>query len=846
MSDQRGPGTVRLATPWVVGALTAVVTGLTLALSALRLPGLLVAAIIVGATVVAGLIAWAAQRSVVDLDQPVSTGEVEGRAPAQLPPVIAHFTGRTENLARLRQVVDSRKRIRGATSPLVVSIHGPGGVGKSALAARFAHEIASRYPDGQLYFDLRGTSGAAVRADDVLLGFLAALGVRLTTDPGGLPELQKLWWTWVKGRRILIVLDNAHDSVQVQALLPPEPGCVVLVTSRQQLSPLSTHQERLSEFTESQAIELLSRLAGNDRIAADLESAVKIVELCDHLPLAIGICGGRLAIRDGWPLRELADRLSDERRRRLDELEVGTQLDQSVRATLWLSYDDCTDLQRRLLRRLGVLSVPDLPGWVAGALLDTSELDGGDQLDALVDAQLVVYSGRDDTGGARYRQHELVRLFARERAESEDAADLRRAAIERVLRGYRQRAELAAAARWPQDWQRQRSARGRPGAGTEAAEWFAAERLVLLAGIDQAVDLQTWELVWRLGRAFCSLCHSLRAFWPEWRIVAETTFRAAERMNDPRSLGIALLDRAAVAGGLGQIDVALADAREAHALFRRLREPWWAARATRTVGMTLRSAGNLDDGQRYLMEAIEAFTAEGDHWWQARTQRNLAELRLSQGRQEEARGLLETALDIFRTESNKYSEAQTLRVLGEVLGSEARALRGVGDHQAAERKYNLAAPTLERAAESFRLRHEQWEEARCLRAAGEVGDPKNGLRELSFVRHAKDMLEGLGDSWGVARTLHSEGAALSRLGRIPEAVVTLRQAADSFALLGDRWLEARCLRTLAEVLVDAGRLAEAHEPASQALEIYRRLGNQVGEDRARAVLSRAAGVRASD
>ena len=843
MADQRGSSTARLTTPWVVGALTAVVTGLTLALSALRLPGLVVAAIIVGATVVAGLIAWAAQRSVIDLDQPLTAGEIEGRAPAQLPPVIAHFTGRTENLARLRRVVDSRKRTRGAASPLVVSIHGPGGVGKSALAARFAHEVADRYPDGQLYFDLRGTSDAQVRPDDVLMGFLAALGVRLTTDPGGLPELQKLWWTWVKRRRILVLLDNAHDVVQVQPLLPPEPGCLVLVTSRQQLSPLSTHQERLAEFTESQGIELLSRLAGDDRVAADLESAVRIVELCDRLPLAIGICGGRLAIRDGWPLSELAARLSDERRRRLDELEVGTQLDQSVRATLRLSYDDCTDIQRRLLRCLGVLSAPDLPGWVAGALLDTSELDGGDQLDALVDAQLVVYSGRDATGSARYRLHDLVRLFARERAEGEDAVEQRRAAIERVLRGYRQRAELAAAARWPQDWQRQRSARGRPGAGSEAAEWFAAERLVLLAGIGQATDLQTWELVWRLGRAFCSLCHSLRAFWPEWRAVAERTLNAAERMNDPRSLGIALLDRAAVAGGLGQIDVALDDARKAHELFQRLREPWWAARATRSVGMTLRSAGNLDDGQQYLIEAVEVFTAEGDHWWRARTQRNLAELRLSQGRQEEARGLLEMALGVFRAEANTYSEAQTLRVLGEVLASEARELLSSGDHQAAERRYNMAAPALERAAETFRLRHEQWEQARCLRAAGEVGDPKNGLRELYFVRQAKDMLEGLGDSWGVARTLQSEGTALNRLGRTTEAVGVLKQAAESFSDLGDRWLEARCLRTLAEVLVDAGRHAEAREPASHALKIYQRLGNQVGESRARAVLDRTENTR---
>lgn len=139
----------------------------------------------------------------------------------------------------------------------------------------------------------------------------------------------------------------------------------------------------------------------------------------------------------------------------------------------------------------------------------------------------------------------------------------------------------------------------------------------------------------------------------------------------------------------------------------------------------------------------------------------------------------------------------------------------------------------------FRLRNEQWEEARCLRAAGEVGDPKNGLRELRFVRRAMETLERLGDSWGVARTRLSEGRALSRLGRVDEAVAALTTAADAFEELGDRWLQARCIRTRAEVLVDGGRHAEALAPAGEAVRMYQSLGNQVGETRARNILARA-------
>ncbi|REF00177.1 ATP-binding protein [Thermomonospora umbrina] len=846
---RRGPRAARLAAPTAVGGLTAVVTALTMSLDLVELtaPGQL--AVMGGVTVLAGLVAWGSQRG-TDADDtghppPALTGN---GTPAQLPPVIAHFTGRSSTLGELHDLFADtapRGRRRGPdrTAPHVVSIHGPAGVGKSALATRFAHEIAARYPDGQLYFDLRGGRDARVRPEEVLIGFLLALGVRLTTDPGGLQELQKLWWSWARGRRILVFLDNAQDAEQVHALIPPEPGCAVLVTSRQPLYLRNTHDRRLREFTESQGIELLARLAGDDRVAGDLSSAVRVVELCGRLPLAIGICGGRLAAREGWTLREMADRLADRRRRRLDELQVSRQIDQSVRDSLQLSYDDCTPTQRRLLRSFGLLASPDVQGWAAGELLGVSTLEGDDQLEALVDAQLVEYSGRDATGETRYRLHDLVRLYAREQAEKEDSVEHRRQAVERVVGGYRERAEQMAAARWPQDWQRQSGARPPDAGGAPAVDWLSSERPALLALIDQAAGLELWGLVWRLGRASCSLFHSLRLFWQEWRAVADITCRAARHLDDPRSVGIALLERSAVLGGQGQNQDAKADALEALELFEGLREGWWAARAQRAVGMTLRTAGNLDAAQEHLQRAVEAFREEGDQWWHARTQRNLGELRLAQRRHAEARELLEEALEVFRRNGNNYSHAQTLRALGEVLAAEARDLGSRGRAEEAERRFTQAAAVLERAAEAFRLRHEQWEEARCLRAAGDVGDPRNGLRELTFVVRAEEMLSGLGDTWGMARTRLSVGRALDRLGRLEEAVHAIELAIDAFRGLEDRWWEARSLRTLAEVLVAAGRLGDARGPADRALEIYRSLGNASGVARARAVLDRALGDR---
>ncbi|WP_326824307.1 tetratricopeptide repeat protein [Streptosporangium sp. NBC_01756] len=844
--DHRSPRPARrsvsLAAPAAAGIAAAVASILATSLDVWDLPTGAKIGVTVLAALLVGLLTWATAGT--RTEKPAVGDSPSWRPPDQWPPVAAHFTGRTESLAELRQVFAGRRRSRDAdeeASPLVVSVYGRGGVGKSMIIARFGHEIADRFPDGRLYADLRGTVEAPVQPEEVLIGFLRALGVRLTTDPGGLTELRKLWLTWTKGRRILIGLDNAQNGDQVKDLIPAEPGCTVMITSRQPLYLLNAYDKRLSVFSEAQGVELLARLAGDDRVASDLESAQEIVRMCDHLPLAISICGGRLATREKWTLRELADRLRDERRR-LDQLELARRLDKSVRASLQLSYDDCTGLQRRLLRLLGLLTAPDVPGWVAGELLATSELEGADQLEALIDAQLAECSGVDFSGVMRYRLHDLVRIFARELSVSGDDDGRRRAAIERVLSGYRRRAETAAMARWPQDW-------GRSGRNTDpvsttqaqasAADWLNAERLSLVAAVNQARSLEMWELAWGLGRAFSSLCHSLRAYWSDWHAVAEIGCQAAAHLDDPRILGIALLDRAAVTGGQGSHQAARADAERALEIFTDLGEAWWAARAMRSIGMSLFSDGSLDRGQGYLIGAITAFKGEDDRWWSARTQRNLAELRLAQRRPEEAKELLEDALEVFKHDRNRYSEAQTLRAYGEVLGANARALRNRGETRAAEHDFVRAGFSLERAAEAFRLRGELWEEARCLRAAGEVGNPADGLRELAYVRRATEMLTALGDSWGVARAELSAGRAHSRLGRPHEAQEWLQRAVHAFEDLGDRWWMARSLRYLGEAHLEAGDREAAVPPLRQAQDIYRGLGNQAGMGRTLELLRRA-------
>ncbi|MEV4090517.1 tetratricopeptide repeat protein, partial [Nonomuraea fuscirosea] len=346
---------------------------------------------------------------------------------------------------------------------------------------------------------------------------------------------------------------------------------------------------------------------------------------------------------------------------------------------------------------------PDVPGWVAGELLDVSGLDGADQLEALIDAELAECSGTDQTGAMRYRLHDLVRVFAAELVGQDE--DRLTPAIERVLHAYRRRAEEAAQNRWPQDWSRsgRRSSAGGQG---RAGDWLNAERLSLIAMIHQAHQLRLWELTWGLARAFCSLCHSLRAYWADWAAVAELGCEAAAATGDRRSLAIALLDAASVHGGMGLRHRGLEEAEQALEIFTDLGESWWAARAKRTVGMTLFSDGHLDRAQDFLIGAITAFKGEEDLWWMARTQRNLAEMRMAEGRPKDARELLEAALKIFKRDGNRYSEAQTLRVYGEVLAAQARGERRAGDHLRAAELFTRAGYSLDRASEMFRQRGE--------------------------------------------------------------------------------------------------------------------------------------------
>ncbi|OAR24930.1 hypothetical protein A8W25_16200 [Streptomyces sp. ERV7] len=330
-----------------------------------------------------------------------ATADYRHPIPAQLPASPADFTGRTAAAEHLLAVLD-------ADSPQIVvsAMSGLGGVGKTALALHAGHRVRDRYPDGQLHVDLGGTSADPVEPAEVLGRFLRALGIGAVPD--GLDERAALYRSLLAGRRVLVLLDNAADGRQVTPLLPGTPGCAALVTSRARLSLPSARAFELDVFSAGEAVALLTRIVGRARIAAEPEAAAELVAACGHLPLAVRIVGARLAQRPVWTVAGLVDRLTEEQHR-LDHIRIG---DLAVDATFRLSYDQLTpDLARAF--RLGSLAEgPALSVPMAAALLDRDERRTESLLEQLVDVSLL-----EPSGERRYRYHDLLRLFARARAE---------------------------------------------------------------------------------------------------------------------------------------------------------------------------------------------------------------------------------------------------------------------------------------------------------------------------------------------------------------------------------------------------------------------------------------------
>ncbi|GGL21362.1 SARP family transcriptional regulator [Sphaerisporangium melleum] len=736
----------------------------------------------------------------------------ERTRPYQLPPVIPDFTGRAEETVLLRAALT-----RPSAMPVCV-ILGAGGTGKSTLALRVAHDMAEHYPDGQLYAELRGTTELPATPEEVLGRLLRELGTPAPELPPTLEERVNRYRTLLSGRRVLVVLDDAATERQVRPLLPGSAGCAVLITSRNKLPSLAgAVPTELGTLTVDAALALLSHVAGADRVTAEAEPARMIVRQCGYLPLAIRIAGARLASRRQWSVKLMADRLADERRR-LDELAVG---DQEVRAGIALSYELLTDSVRRALRYLGLLGLPHFPAWVAAAATGASLEEAERQLEQLVDASLVEVDGVDAIGQVRYRLHDLIRLFARERAEAEDPGQARVTAVTRVLGGWLWLLSKVRAVEPSGTIAVRESYRLTVPIDPEAARavlaaphtWFRIEEEPLVVGVELAAALDLDEAAVELASALCHSAFAVENQFTAWSRTHDAALSVARRKGNTAGQATLLAE-------LGQLRYEQDRYAEAQDYFGQALPMFRAAGDLRGecailtgMGTVCRERGHLREALHYLDSARAMWHDQGDGAALAHVQRLAGSVRLEQGDLDGAWKDLDHALALYRGSGSRRGEALTLRTMA--LHHLAR-----GEHAEAERLSEQAAHIFggmgERLLECYalRTRAKAWlRQGRCDEALPEL----EGI--LTDVR-------ALRDRWGEAITLRTLGELHLAVGRLQEAEGCLTESVRQWEELGLPLFRARTLRDLALLYEERDRRAAAESARAEAVEIFRAHGSR--------------------
>lgn len=613
------------------------------------------------------------------------------RVPRELPRPIADFTGRNAELTILHNQLASGASESStsltAGQPVVISaIDGMGGTGKSALAIQVAHELvdAGAYPDGQLYVNLQGaTAGLAPLEPLEALGrMLRALGAQPAQIPADVEESAARFRTLAAEHRLLVVLDNAASPEQVRPLLPASPTCGVVITSRQVLASLEgTRLLHLDILPPDQALELLVRIAGPDRIAPDRGAGGDVVRLCGYLPLAIRIAGARLVARPGWKPRVLATRLADATSR-LEELQTG---ELAVRASFNVSLEalkqspDPSD--RAAVGAFGLLSLPDGPdlGVAAAAQLLNRPEDGTQRLlERLVDAKLLE-SRRPD----RYHFHDLVRLYAREHAESQHLEPERLAALTRMLSFYVDTAWHTLALLRPGDYRLVTVDPRWIGEGirfpdvSAALAWLEGERANLLAAVSQAATAAagiSHELACQLPQALYGF-FEVRGYWQDGIQANQIALELARGTRDLAGQARAYNDLGNFHQRLGRYAEAIACHQNSLTLFRKLGDRQGEAYSLTNLGLAFERQGRYAEAVAYQQDSLTIWRELGHPYGEGHSLNNLGVVYLQLGQYGEAIASQRDSITLFRKLGDRHREAESLRDLGDALRAAGRDLQ---------------------------------------------------------------------------------------------------------------------------------------------------------------------------
>ncbi|MCO1575160.1 tetratricopeptide repeat protein [Crossiella sp. SN42] len=650
--------------------------------------------------------------------QPASTPP-QVPPPRQLPRTVAHFTGREAELVKLDTLLGSDAPQQPSTV-VISAIAGAAGIGKTSLAVHWAHRVQRLFPDGQLYVNLRGfDTHPPMTATHVLDLFLRALGLPVERLPDDVDAKASMYRSLLAGRRILIVLDNAATPDQIRPLLPNEPACLVLVTSRSRLSGLvacdGAHRISLDVLTPGEACTLLGEVSGRDRVDHESHATAELARRCAYLPLALRIAAEHLASRPHLTVTDLVEELSVEHRR-LDVLAADDDEAAAVRAVFASSYHALPGEAARMFRLLGLHPGPTISLEATAALLDTTNAEARRQLDTLVSVHLLAEVGRD-----RYQFHDLLRTYAAERAAADEPGDTRDAATERLFQWYLHTAHAALFAYYPQHPDipiAPRPPNCQPCDFTgrdHALRWFTAEHVNLVALIrhassvgqytvgcqlPQAIDCYLGErrhladkiavhqlgasaaqyLGDRLGEhwAYLSLGETYQQPYPSARqygpaaVCLERALEIARKIDHKFGEGAALIDLAYNNLEIERYVEAVNYSQQALDINREIGHQRNESLSLVHLGQALYGLGQLDQALAYIQQGMNIAITIGAVGLQTLALTALAKIRHRQGDSDDALNHLMQAATHNRSQQLDHDYADTLNHLGAILNDMGR------------------------------------------------------------------------------------------------------------------------------------------------------------------------------